>query len=104
MSKGPPPSYDSVTTQNGDIEKQPLQTKDLKADEICLKVDPNTELEETDKDQSARASLILPSADTDNEQGDALVSYAIDPLFQNTADNPYRETTVTVPHLVRKVP
>lgn len=33
-----------------------------------------------------------------------LPSYAIESQYQNTAKNPYKETTSVVPHLIRKVP
>ncbi|GAB1610884.1 uncharacterized protein LOC115215703 [Argonauta hians] len=31
-------------------------------------------------------------------------AFSIEPVFMNTSDNPYRETTVSVPHMVRRVP
>lgn len=49
------------------------------------------------------AALIERRKIPPNSEG-APISFAIDPVFQNTAENPYRETTVTVPHLVRRVP
>ena len=35
---------------------------------------------------------------------DDMRCFSIEPVFQNTLDNPYRETTVSVPHMVRRVP
>lgn len=36
--------------------------------------------------------------------GPVVATYAINPADQNTVKNPRKETTVTLPHLVRKVP
>ncbi|XP_069134000.1 uncharacterized protein [Argopecten irradians] len=42
--------------------------------------------------------------DHEDKKGPAVESFTINPVDQNTAKNPYRETTVTLPHLVKKVP
>lgn len=49
-------------------------------------------------------SLIEKRPEPGDENKTKTRSYAVDPCFQNTSENPYRETTVTVPHLIRRVP
>lgn len=55
----------------------------------------------------AAASLIENHGNREQTRGahvGVINTYTIDSCFQNTSENPYRETTVTVPHLLRKVP
>lgn len=100
--RGPPPSYDNVAAQKDDAEQQPVQ---IKADEICLKVDPNAAQEYAGKDQSTRASSIPPNRDTDKEQ-EHTAKYTIDTatVILHTDENSVHASTTTLPRLVRKVP
>lgn len=58
---------------------------------------------ETDQNQVI-VSLLENHEDNHNQNAPEVTSYSIEPQYQNTLENPYRETTITVPHLVRKVP
>lgn len=71
------------------VEKQPLHE--------------NQELNKSnDTDQNQVIVSLLENHD--EHHAPEVPSYAMEPAYQNTLENPYRETTVTVPHLIRKVP
>lgn len=74
------------------VEEQPLHV--------------NQEMNKTaDTDQNqVIVSLLESHEDNHNNHAPEVVSYSIEPQYQNTLQNPYRETTITVPHMVRKVP
>ncbi|XP_061176437.1 uncharacterized protein LOC133185316 [Saccostrea echinata] len=76
------------------LEREPLQLNQ----ETPAETKPNHD----DAEQVELSLLIENQAPKSN--GKNVSSYAIDPAYQNTTENPYRETTVTVPHLVKKVP
>ncbi|KAK3098294.1 hypothetical protein FSP39_018039 [Pinctada imbricata] len=60
-----------------------------------------------DDAEQVSVSLLVenrPVSSAQQQNGTKIKSYAIEPQYQNTMENPYRETTVTVPHLVKKVP
>lgn len=71
------------------VEKQPLHE--------------NQELNRTAETDQNQVIVSLLESHEENHAPE-IPSYAIEPAYQNTLQNPYRETTVTVPHLIRKVP
>ena len=56
-----------------------------------------------DRAEQVELSLLLETRPTQKDSN-AVHTYAIESAYGNTTENPYRETTVTVPHLVKKVP
>lgn len=77
------------------IEREPLQLNQ----ESPAQTKPNQE----DHEQ-LELSLLIENKAAQNDNTNVLQSFAIDDAYRNTAENPYRETTMTVPHLVKKVP
>lgn len=41
---------------------------------------------------------------SDNPKSPDVITFSIESQYQNTSKNPYKESTATVPHLIRKVP
>ncbi|XP_060065133.1 uncharacterized protein LOC132545465 [Ylistrum balloti] len=55
----------------------------------------------TSQDQVA---VSLLEQHDDDKGAPVVMTYNIEPAYQNTLSNPYKETTITLPHLVKKVP
>jgi hypothetical protein len=77
---------------DNNVEKQPLHE--------------NQELNKSNCDQNQVIVSLLENHEEHqyDDHSPKIPSYCIEPAYQNTLQNPYRETTITVPHLIRKVP
>lgn len=82
--------------ENSVVERQPLHANQEEEE--------HTENGRPNGNTETVVSLIEHHPEETNKNQSKIPSYAIDPAYQNTMENPYRETTVTLPHLVRKVP
>lgn len=83
-----------------------------KSDFVVIETEPLQLNEETPSDtkpnhedaEQVELSLLIENQQASQSKNNAVKSYAIDPTYHNTSENPYRETTVTLPHMVKKVP
>ncbi|XP_069133961.1 uncharacterized protein [Argopecten irradians] len=84
-------------------------------------IDPNMSGMENqplhENQEQTTTDVPVPPADADHEHvamsllehredngAPVVQTYNIEPAYQNTLENPYKETTITLPHLVKKVP
>jgi len=74
---------------DNNVEKQPLHE--------------NQELNKSNCDQNQVIVSLLENHEEHqyDDHSPKIPSYCIEPAYQNTLQNPYRETTITVPHLIR---
>ncbi|KAL3883209.1 hypothetical protein ACJMK2_029499 [Sinanodonta woodiana] len=81
-------------------ERQPLHnnTEEQDADhEIDHTANNNSEIKHA-------AKSLIEHHQGELTENEVVMSYSMEPAFHNTLENPYRETTITVPHYVKRVP
>ncbi|CAE1249838.1 unnamed protein product [Acanthosepion pharaonis] len=83
---------------NHSSERQPLHK------EIHDDTDFSNDLNVHNGAMSVDVTSLIDQNTPSSSVPDDMRSFSIEPVFQNTLDNPYRETTVSVPHMVRRVP
>lgn len=71
---------------------------------IGFKQENGKEQKQKEAEQNGNTETVLQVTEERSDRHDKKIdSYVIDEVNKNTVDNPYKESTITLPHLIRRV-
>ncbi|OWF53660.1 hypothetical protein KP79_PYT07669 [Mizuhopecten yessoensis] len=86
-----------IDINNSGTENQPLHENQEQTTQDVQEAPVDTDVEHV-------AMSLLEHHENESKGPSNMKSFNIEPAYQNTIENPYKETTVTLPHLVKKMP
>lgn len=86
------------------IERGEKRGLDNEAVVLGFKQENEMHQKQKESEQNGKTVTVLTvTEEQSDEHGKKIDSYAIDEVNKNTEYNPYKESTITVPHLIRRV-